>query len=223
MASPEKLAYRTEGPICWKFDAALARVTLVPPAPKSHRAMTPFVGNPGLARSAASAAVASETKTGGAPARAKSVWAKNSSRSAPDWASDQYAGIEMITGDPYPTVRAIASIASIVSAAPRYFVPSAATNGARSPTRSTNPRSTSPDSVRFGFSSGRPTSVGRCSNSVNTELRVTGAPPARAATMLASPIDSPSDSLISHNPRLVGQTGRQRNRVRHPGNGDHRR
>src|SRR6516225_9978583 len=117
MASPEKLAYRTEGPICWKFDAALARVTLVPPAPKSHRAMTPFVGNPRLARSAASAAVASETKTGGAPARAKSVWAKNSSRSAPDWASDQYAGIEMITGDPYPTVRAIASIASTVSAA----------------------------------------------------------------------------------------------------------
>ena len=60
-----------------------------------------------------------------------------------------------------------------------------------------NPRSTSPGSVRFGFSSGRPTSVGRCSNSVNTDVRVTGALPERAATRLATPIDNPSDSLIS--------------------------
>src|SRR6516165_541925 len=107
----------------------------------------------------------------------------------------------------------MASTASTVSTSPRYFVPSAATNGARSPTRSTNPRNTSPDSVRFGFSSGRPISVGRCSNSVNTELRATGALPTRVATRLAAPIDNPSDSLISHTPfqRVYGRgpvTGR---------------
>ena len=121
-------------------------------------------------------------------------------------------------------------------------MPSAATNGARSPTRSTKPRSTSPGSVRFGFSSGRPTSVGRCSNRVNTELRVTGALPARAATRLATPIDNPSDSLMCctpvsvvplpsrGGPHVIGsatgsltQPGRHRDRIRHPWNGDHRR
>ena len=73
---------------------------LVPPAPKSHRATTPFVGNPGLVRSAVSAAVASEISSGGTPLGARAGWAKNSSRSAADWRSDQYAGIAIAIGVP---------------------------------------------------------------------------------------------------------------------------
>ena len=72
----------------------------MPLAPKSHSATTPSPGNPCWVRSAVSAAAASDTNTGGIPLRVRSGWAKNSSRSAVDLASDQYAGIAMVTGVP---------------------------------------------------------------------------------------------------------------------------
>ena len=52
MSSPENSLWRTVLPICWKLDPASARVRLVPPAPKSHNATTPCLGNPGRAFSA---------------------------------------------------------------------------------------------------------------------------------------------------------------------------
>ena len=61
MWSPEKSGKRTVSPNGEKSLAALASVMLVPLPPKSHSAMTPCVGRPGLARNAVSAAVASET------------------------------------------------------------------------------------------------------------------------------------------------------------------
>ncbi|CPR12708.1 hypothetical protein BN971_04009 [Mycobacterium bohemicum DSM 44277] len=91
---------RTVGPICRKAEPASNRVMLVPPAPKSHSATTPSAGSPGWARSAVSAATASETSAGGTPRRARSGWAKNSSLRAVARASDQYAGIAIVTGVP---------------------------------------------------------------------------------------------------------------------------
>ena len=152
---------------------------MVPPAPKSHRATKPSVGKPGLDRERREAGrgVGDQNRGDalGGQARLGEELAASHRRGL---------GIGPIRGDRDGDRRSIADGARqrlerlTISRSPTYFVPSAATSGFRSPTRSTKPRITRPGSVRFGFSSGRPTSLGRSSNSVNTtELRVTGAPP----------------------------------------------
>ncbi|CAM3148317.1 hypothetical protein MYSI104531_21015 [Mycobacterium simiae] len=98
--SPEKSRYRTGAAIWAKPDSASLSVTVVPLAPKSHNAITPLVGKLGSARSAVSAAVASEISAGGTPFGASPGWAKNSSRSAADLSCGQYAGTAMVTGVP---------------------------------------------------------------------------------------------------------------------------
>ncbi|ORC08039.1 hypothetical protein B4U45_16975 [Mycobacterium persicum] len=89
ISSPENSRYRNVGPIWRRFEPASAKVTLVPPAPKSHSATTPLVGHPGLACSAASEAVASEITVAGTPSGANAGWLSSAPRSAANWPSDQ--------------------------------------------------------------------------------------------------------------------------------------
>ena len=129
-------------------------------------------------------------------------------RSAPTVAGPQCDGAAMTTRVgvwPSSTVRAIASRAAATRLSPRCEEPSAAMSGTGSPTRSTNPRSTTPGWFRLGlvssgFCEGTPTSGGRSPHKVNTDRRATGCWPGRAATRLVVPIDSPSALLTVHFP-----------------------
>ena len=170
---------------------------LVPLPPKSHSATTPPAGSPGAVCSAVNAARESGISAAGTPSGARLGRPRSAPRSAPTVAGPQCAGTAITTGEPPPTVRAIASRASTSTCSPRCAEPSAATSGTGSPTRSTKPLSTRPGWLRLGFSDGMPTSGARSCNSVRTERRITGGRPTRAATRLVIPMDNPSESVMS--------------------------
>ena len=75
-------------------------VTLVPPAPKSQRATTPSVGNlVSVAQRGQGSSGVRDQQRGHTVGRQGRL-GKNSSRSAADWRSDQYAGIAIAIGVP---------------------------------------------------------------------------------------------------------------------------
>ena len=80
------------------------------------------------------------------------------------------------------------------------MAPSPATMPTGSPTRSTNPVTTTPGCVRLGFSPGTPSSGDRWPYSVSTDCRVTGACPSCTPANRVAPIDRPIASAIAPKP-----------------------
>ena len=126
---------------------------LVPLPPRSTSAMTP-AGKPGAVCSAVSAARESGISAAGTPPGDRFGLSRRAPRNAPTVAGPQCAGTAMATGWPPPTVFASASRASTSTRSPRWELPSSATSGTGSPTRSTKPVSTTPGWLSAGFSRG---------------------------------------------------------------------
>ena len=142
--SPEKSATRRVSPIGDR--SARARLIDVPLLPKSHSTSTPRAGRPGSACNAASAAAESPMMAGVIPFEDSGLDRK-APRNAPTVAGPQCDGAAMTTRVgvwPSSTARAIASRAAATRLSPRCEEPSAAMSGTGSPTRSTNPRNTTP-------------------------------------------------------------------------------
>ena len=197
--SPEKSAYRTVSPMGARFAAASASVMLVPLPPRSTSATTPArQARRGLQRGERGdrvrvSAPRARRRAPGSACPAGRRAARRSSRvpsaRAPRWRR----------AAPPPTVRAIASRASTSTRSPRWELPSSATSGTGSPTRSTKPVSTMPGWLSAGFSPATPTSGARSANSVSTDAAHHGRRPTRAATRLVIPMDNPRESLM-HTP-----------------------
>ncbi len=195
--SPDRSECRMVGAIGLYPLSASARVMLVPLPPKSHTAITPRVGTPGLSWSATSAATASGTSTGSP----KPPTAASSVRSASTWFGRQCAGWVTVIGSaggrPPVRARSSAAKASASTVSPRCDEPSGASIPTGSPTRSTKSVRIRPRSFRLGFSLGTPTSAARCGKSVSTGDRVTAARPTTTAVRFVDPIDNPIPSAMS--------------------------
>ena len=133
---------------------------LVPLPPRSTRATTPPVGNPGAACSAAERRDGVRDQSGRHAARRQARLVAQGAAQGADDRRPPMRGHRDRDGRAAAHRPAIASRASTSTASPRCCYPSSATSGTGSPTRSTKPVSTRPGWLSAVFSPGTPTSGG---------------------------------------------------------------